>query len=292
MIEMIGACVPKNIIKTMDVPHFKDDFKARFVQGAGIKERRVSRHTTEELMLGAIELLGEFECLSIVTVTQTPEYKMPGPGFLIAKKLGVEGGAIYDLNLACDGYVKGLAFASIIANASQGNVLLLVGDTLGSVMPEKDHTLGLLFGNAATATLVSPGSNTALITSSYPSGHEHLNMKHEAFMNGDAVTQFAVTKVPEFLRAEGLELMDKIYFHQANRMILASLERKLKLDHNKVPKCYENYGNTSSASIPLNICLHPPLKTDKNILLCGFGAGLSISAMQIERPQYTAIGEI
>lgn len=292
MIEAIATCAPKNLVHTHSVPHFTEDFRERFVRSTGIECRHISEHTTEDLMIGACEMLDEVGITSIVTVTQTPEYKMPGPGFNIAKRIGIEGGAIFDLNLACDGYVKGLALAQMIATGSQGKVLLLVGDTLGSVMPASDPTVGLIFGNAASATIVTPEDPLVLITASYPQGFSHLTMKTSAYMNGEAVTNFAVTKVPEFMKDQGLIDGDIYYFHQANKTIINMLQKRLDISPNAIPISYGSYGNTSSASIPLTLCLFPPGITEKNIILCGFGAGLSISAMRIKRPDFTVYGEI
>ena len=106
-------------------------------------------------------------------------------------------------------------------------------------------------------------------------------------MDGREVFQFAVKRVPEVIR-EALELndcsIDEIdYFvvHQANRRIIESVAKRLGVDAEKFPMNLQEYGNTSSASIPIlldELRRNGTLKKGNRILLAGFGAGLSWGA--------------
>ena len=93
-------------------------------------------------------------------------------------------------------------------------------------------------------------------------------------------TRVAPQAISDFLtrNAETLDDYEKIYIHQANKLILDLIIRELNCDTTKVPVCIEKYGNTNGASIPLAItdCLgdvHSSVK--QKILLCSFGVGLS-----------------
>ena len=100
-------------------------------------------------------------------------------------------------------------------------------------------------------------------------------------MNGKDVFQFAVRKVPqviqEVLKENELSIEDIDWFvlHQANARIVDAVARRLRLDIGKFPMNLQEYGNTSSASIPI-------LLNELKLVLAGFGAGLSWGASVLE----------
>lgn len=106
-------------------------------------------------------------------------------------------------------------------------------------------------------------------------------------MDGREVFQFAVKQVPEVIR-EVLELnhckleeIDYFVVHQANRRIIESVAKRLRTDVRKFPMNLQEYGNTSSASIPILLAelrRNGVLKKGHRILMAGFGAGLSWGA--------------
>lgn len=110
-------------------------------------------------------------------------------------------------------------------------------------------------------------------------------------MNGREVFQFAVKKVPEAI-CELLEMsrmtLDQIdYFvlHQANMRIVESVAKRLRADIEKFPMNLQEYGNTSSASIPIlldEMNRDGRLKRGQTIVVAGFGAGLSWGAVILD----------
>jgi len=102
-------------------------------------------------------------------------------------------------------------------------------------------------------------------------------------MNGMDVFSFGISTAPKSIKrlAEkyGFDYSDADYFvfHQANRKMNQMINKKLKLSEDKVPMCMDEFGNTSSASIPLTIVtrLNDKLDTPKRLICCGFGVGLS-----------------
>lgn len=292
MIEELFVCVPHQRVHNKDNPHFDKAFISRFIETTGIEERRIDKSlSTEDLMLAAAkQVVTPYS--SIVTVSQTPKGKMPGIGFQIANKLGLKTSSIFDLNFACDGFPKAMWIASQVASMDNSPVLLLCGDTLGSLMPQDDATVGLIFGDAAAAAIISPKLFVDFQTETFPNGADLLSYKDKPFMNGEAVTQFATKKVPEFMKRLSYNWkMKRFYFHQANRMILNSITRRLNLDEETVPHFYKNFGNCSSASIPLAMVLDNA-EPETEVLLCGFGAGLSISSIVCETPKRKGLIEI
>ena len=71
---------------------------------------------------------------------------------------------------------------------------------------------------------------------------------------------------------------DYLVLHQANLQINQLIQKKLKFDDNKVLNSLYEFGNTSSASIPMSIIANTnneSYKTEKTFITCGFGVGLS-----------------
>ena len=81
------------------------------------------------------------------------------------------------------------------------------------------------------------------------------------------------------------EAIEYYIFHQANRFILEHLTRKMKLPTGRVLIDVKNWGNTSSASIPLTICSSIGTilaKERKKVCLAGFGVGWSWAAAVLD----------
>src|SRR5699024_10380467 len=221
----------------------------------------------------------------------------------------------FDLNLGCSGFVYGLSVAySFMQQQGLKNVLLLDGETRSKVYHPKDRTTAFLFGDGGIAALIgkkdsfgksyfslnSDGSRESLIkvdAGGYrnPSTPETLKEKvadeygnirtdENGYMNGADVFSFAIREIPKdvknTLSFAGVDKDDINYFifHQANTYMNNYLAKKLKLDKDRCPLCLDRFGNTSSVSIPLTTAtqLQEEWKnTEKKLLLCGFGVGMS-----------------
>ena len=110
-------------------------------------------------------------------------------------------------------------------------------------------------------------------------------------MDGREVFQFAVRSVPEAIRRVleknnlKTEEIDWFILHQANRRIVEAAARRLGMGIERFPMNLQEYGNTSSASIPILLAelkQSGVLKKGQKIVLAGFGAGLSWGATLIE----------
>ena len=252
----------------------------------------------------------------LVFVTQTPDMVMPSTACVLQHRLGLSNDcAAFDVNLGCSGFAYGLKIAgSILSETGAQRALLLVGDTPAKgVLPSMRNEVPPLFGDAATATaleyssgvpemlfdLKTDGSEWNAICERRPGGRPGLsaeNFKFEANevgevlvgtkhrMRGEDVFNFSVREVPvavtAMLEHAGKEKadIDAFMFHQANKMINAFIAKRLGLDAEKVPGTLTDFGNTSSATIPLTMvhCLRDRLRGDRlSLLLCGFGVGLS-----------------
>lgn len=253
----------------------------------------------------------------IILVTQTPDYLAPNTAVILQHRLGLSKSCIaFDMTLGCSGYVYGLSvMASMLKSLNLKRGILLVGDTLSRQASPFDKSAYPLFGDAGTATAVEITSEhddkmtfllgsdgegyRAIIVpgSGYrePITAESLEFKQcgegicrsgiNTIMEGADVFSFGISVIPaevrKFYENFGFtnQSFDFAFFHQANKFMNEKIRKKIGFSEDQVPYSLEEYGNTSSATIPLTISFkynEEAIKaTPKVILMCGFGVGLS-----------------
>lgn len=257
----------------------------------------------------------------IVFVSQYPDYLLPATSCLLHGRLGLSKScACLDINLGCSGYIYGLFAASaMLSTASAGRCLFLVGDTPSKTASPQDRSVSMLFGDAGTATALesSPSAPPMYFQlGTDGTGYRHLivpagGFRHpstpltkmrteresgnwrsdeDLFMDGPEIFAFTLREVPPLmsaiLKASGwpLESVDAFVLHQANRFMIQYLQKKLRLPADKVPIALGEYGNTSSASIPLaiNTALKAQVESGpQQLIMAGFGVGLSWGAAAV-----------
>lgn len=247
---------------------------------------------------------------AVVFVTQTPDYVEPATACVLHHRLGIGKNCIaFDVNLGCSGYVYGLSIlGSIMASSNINRALLLAGDTSAKIkydwLKQTENSFNLLFGDSGTATLLEKDSGSddmvfmlrtdgsgyqAIINPVYSCRHPRCTKK---MMDDAEVFNFTISDVPEIVKEyfehTGTDVEDFDCFapHQANLFILKQLAKRTGIPMDKVLVSLDEYGNTSSSSIPLTLAKHyGDSVRDQNIkaLACGFGIGLSwgICSMKI-----------
>ncbi len=254
---------------------------------------------------------------AVILVTQTPEYKLPATACIIQDRLGIPKNAMaFDMNLGCSGYPYGIIMASsMIESGLLERVLLIIGDITSSTAAPLDQSTFPLFADAFSATIIERCSGRGdLLGLNYGtdgSGWRNIinpigNIRYKdvktynesnskevfpeikypeyTYMDGNEVFIFCLKTLPKMimdaLRNSSLNKDDIDYFifHQANLFILKHIAKKLNIADEKVPTSLDNYGNTSSASIPVTACdffskhdMTQPVK----VAMVGFGVGYS-----------------
>ena len=262
----------------------------------------------------------DVDCL--IFVTQTPDYILPATSCLIQDRLGLSKDCYaLDISLGCSGWVYGL---SVIASLMQSGMfkkgLLLAGDTTTVTKSNKDKSTFPLFGDAGTATALefkldengfqfhfgtdgagyesilikdggfrNPFSEKSLIEKEYEGGI--IRNDAQSILNGANVFTFGIGRAPKSVKAliEKFEIdiqsIDYAIFHQANKMMNEKIRNKLGFSEEQVPYSITDFGNTSSASIPMtmNLKLKDKLRnSNKKLMACGFGVGLSWASVYFE----------
>lgn len=264
------------------------------------------------------ELNWESKSIDIICfVTQTPDFLNHPNGFVVHEKLGLsEDCIVLDLFHGCPGWIMGLStISSIMSHGKFKRGLLLAGDVLTAINYKLCRESRPLFGDAGTATALEYIKDTEgfvfdMGTNSKEGGSlirkrgrarepftpDTFKMDYEMLkgirstddaddvMDGMSVFSFGISKPPKsiknLLEAQTIDLknVDKVLIHQANKLMVEKIIKKLKIEKEKAPIGLTNYGNTASASIPLAIvteCREDYQSKEIKTVCCGFGTGLS-----------------
>lgn len=228
--------------------------------------------------------------------TQNGDYQLPHTSAIVQAKLEApKNCAAFDISLGCSGYVYSLHIAkSFMESCGFKKGLLFTSDPYSDIIDPNDKNTDLLFGDGATATLLTDNpvfdvKNGVFETDG--SRFDHLIKRNNKLlvMNGRGIFEFAMKNVPiiveRCLGTNGLKKgdIDLFLLHQASKYIVDNLCRRMKLEPEKIPFVIKDYGNTISSSIPMMLRDYLQDTTKQNILICGFGVGLSIASSIVRR---------
>jgi 3-oxoacyl-[acyl-carrier-protein] synthase-3 len=318
-IKDIAYYLPEKILTNEQIAQAFPEWSAEKVANkVGITERHIAAddetatdmayHAAENLFAQGIDRNAvDF----IILCTQSPDYMLPSSACILQDRLGLSKNCgAFDFNLGCSGYEYGLAIAKglIVANIAK-NILLLTAETYTKYLHEQDKGNRTIFGDGASATLVSTEGFAEVgevVVGTDGSGAENLIVRSlgsrnkdlmnnaqvdedgnivsgdHLYMHGGNVFNFTADVVPPMIE----ELLEKSHlkqdevdlwvFHQANKYMINYLRKLLDIDKDKFYIYMQTVGNTVSSTIPIALC--EARKEDRlhgNILLAGFGVGLS-----------------
>lgn len=214
----------------------------------------------------------------IICSTTTPDIAVPSLACRLLHSLGGEHECpAFDISAACSGYIYGLSLAHDFLRAQPNKrVLLVTSEVLSPLLDMEDYDTAILFGDAATATLLegpAVAERPALwlhrpVISAQGETGEFLSVpfrdvEAKIAMSGGQVFQKAVRKMRLMLETVCEQCdtppteLEGIIPHQANDRILDAVARQLRIDPGRVWRNVKLRGNTSSSSIPL--CLEENL---------------------------------
>lgn len=269
---------------------------------------------------------------ALILVTQTGDQPVPATSIVLQDKLGLPSSCLaFDINLGCSSYPYGLAVAgSVMRTLGVARALLLIGDVSSRVCAEHDKSAWPLFGDAGSATaleldeaappihvdlhsdgagkdaIIIPGGGLA---SRQPpvdgriaeaTGSDGVRRGADNLvLRGADIFSFAISRVPASIQhviaasGRAAQDFDFLLLHQANRMINDTIARKLGFAADRVPTSIEHYGNTSSASIPVTLCVNNALfDTPRWVVASGFGVGLSWGSATFLLPAASVLARI
>ncbi|MDD4701901.1 MAG: 3-oxoacyl-[acyl-carrier-protein] synthase III C-terminal domain-containing protein [Desulfovibrio sp.] len=229
---------------------------------------------------------------AIVSVTQTPDYLLPGNAYVLHSALGLSKETVaIDVCQGCAGFVYGLWLAGMMARAAGGGgVLLCAGDTLSRAANKNDHTTAPIFGDAGSAAwirfcpdaekmyfvlradgrelekLYIPAGGARMPASALTGAEQvyedgNTRSADNLRMDGVGIFSFTMAEQPRLLHdilqfsGYSAEMIDYFVMHQANRYIVETVAKKADIPEHKVPAAmFSRYGNLNSASIPGVLC--------------------------------------
>lgn len=256
----------------------------------------------------SVEGFDRSEIGAVIATSCSAALMLPSIASLVQEKLCLEQNVLaYDLNAACSGFVFGLITARALLIAEGYRYVLIVSsEQLSKQLNLTDRSTGILFGDGAGAVIAelaaddgaaaftakawSDGNIPAISCGAAAEGtaardsETAKTRKQVIQMNGHDVFRFAASAVPqtidELLSESGLSLddIDCVLCHQANARIIDHVKKKYKGHEDKFLMNIENYGNTSSASIPIlldELRKNGTISRGMRIMCVGFGAGLA-----------------
>ena len=245
----------------------------------------------------------------LIFVTQSPDYFLPASACIIQNNLGLKTSCMsFDVNQGCSGFVYGLALSSSLIEAKFAKkVLLLCSDTYTKYINKSDRTCRPIFSDGAAAILISAnaqsnigpfelgtdgnGAKNLIVKNGSSRFPINQKQKKEIFMDGANVFMFSMSEVPKCVKnllktaKKKIEDIDLFFFHQASKVVIDNILRKLNIPKEKCFCNYDQIGNTVSASIPIalkNAENKGILKKGDLIMTIGFGVGYSWGANLIQ----------
>ncbi len=313
-ITAIGSYAPEKLLTNFDLEKMMDTNDEWIRSRTGIETRHMAADDefASNIAIGSVEdLVKRFGKKAIegvdlvILATSSPDALFPATASLVQSHFDLKAGA-FDLLIACPGWIYGLSVAQAYVESGLLKKILVIGtEALTKLMDYSDRNTSILFGDGAGAAVVEAVEAgygfKSFVLGSDGNGAKHLGIRATAnklpdgssmpdgpFMNGREVFKFAVRIMPnatlDVLKKADMSLDDIDLFvpHQANSRIVTAAADKLGIDHEKMILVVNEYGNTSTASIPLALADAydaGKVKKGDNLVFVSFGAGLSWAAM-------------
>ncbi|MCL2740510.1 MAG: ketoacyl-ACP synthase III [Oscillospiraceae bacterium] len=309
-----GYSLPGKVLTNRELEGMVDTTDEWIFQRTGIRERRILEKGRPGYEL-AVEAAGMAMERSgtlpgdlglIIATTITPDYFAPSLASIVQGKVGAGKAFAFDLGAACCGFVYALAVADGLIKSGTCEKILIVSCEIHSrVVDWTDRATCIILGDGAAAAVVGPATDGTGLMETYmgtdgryghlvtiPNGYlgaEDIGNRAGAekrvfWQDGKEVYKFAVKVMAEaagkVLDKAGMTYadMDMVVPHQANLRIIEGAMRRMDVDPDKVHRDIATTGNLSSASIPYSLSQLDRggrLRLGDNVLLVGFGAGLS-----------------
>ena len=318
-IKSISLYIPKNKISNQDIANkFPEWDSDKILNKIGVENRYITDKDeyVSDIATKVINKLIEENSIDknsidfLILCTQSPDYFLPTTACIVQNMANLNTNcAAVDINQGCSGYIYGLSLANaLVISGTAKNVLLVTAETYSKYIHESDKGNISIFGDAATATLISDNGELEILKFSLGTdgkGAENLIVKNGAvknrgnsdssdlnnylYMNGSEIFDFTVRTIPSLV-SENLEKnsftqeeIDTYIFHQANAYMLNFLRKKINIPQENFILNMLNYGNTVSSTIP--IALKNTLSTKKvdKVMLVGFGVGYSWGAVCLKK---------
>jgi len=224
---------------------------------------------------------------NLICVTETNKFNFPGNSFLFASLVNLNPTIkLYDLNSGCTGFVDALD----LANNLKGNSLIVCAETYSKHMNKFDRATSSLFSDGGSVFYFNKKNIKVIKTFKFFRKNSFKDLFSE-----DNNLSMDGTKVYDFVNSEVIKLLISIikknkhikilFNHQASLAVENLIKDKLEKYKIIIPSNIKKIGNTVSSSIPHlfnEYFKKKKIKINNEILICGFGVGLTVTASIIK----------
>ena len=313
VITAVGKYVPEDILTNKMLEKLVDTHDEWITTRTGIKERRIlkgeGKGTSFMAIRAALELLDKKkldpkEIELVIVATATPDMQAAATAVYVASEIGATNAFGFDLEAACSSFLYGMSVAARYIESGRYKKVLLIGaDKCSSIIDYTDRSTCIIFGDGAGAVLFEPNEEGLGLQDEYlrsdGAGREFLRVKAGGSMY--PLTKEAIDRKENFIVQDGKTVFKNAVFnmadaavkimernnltknnvtwlaaHQANKRIIEATANRIELDSSKVMMNIQNYGNTTSATLPLLLAdYEQQLKKGDNIIFAAFGGGFT-----------------
>ena len=317
-----GSYLPAKELTNKDLESIVDTTDEWIFSRTGIRSRRIAaegENTSDlatEAAKNAMEQAGitADELDLIIVATISPDTITPATACYVQHNLGAKSALAFDISAACSGFLYAMEVAQrMISDGNFKNALIIGAEKLSAFTNWDDRNTCVLFGDGAGAAVLTrgdettgrilstkigtDGSQTGILNipgggSACPTTVDNADQKLASLaMQGREVFKLAVNAMKRAseavieeagLTAESIKL---VVPHQANLRIIDAIADRLTIPNEKVFVNLHKYGNTSAAAVAIALDeAHREGKIERgdNIVLVGFGAGLTWAAAAIQ----------
>lgn len=314
----LGVEIPEKVLTNQDLEQMVETSDQWIVERTGIRRRHLAEPGTTTFSLATSAARKALEAAAvkpdeldmILVATSTPDGPFPSTACRVQEQLGAYGCAAVDMLAACSGFIYALSAADAYVSSGRADTVLVIGaEVLSRLVDWTDRGTCVLFADGAGAAVVRPARHGAgfsawcmgadgrgydqitygdPITGAYSSADPS---SARIGMKGPDVFKFAVDifirQAYAVAQAGGISIEDVDLFvaHQANGRIIEAAARRVGLPAERVMINIDEFGNTSTASIPLALndaVRQGRLKSGDRVLAAGFGSGLTWAATLFE----------
>jgi len=305
--------MPPAVLSNADLATFLPTDDEWIRTRTGIHERRVSHVSLGEMAEVAARRalagagLAARDLDLIVFGTCSMDEQVPNMASGLQAKLGAPGAGAMDVNTACTSFLYGLTTASAMIKAGTvRNALVIGGELISPMMDWMNRNVAILFGDGCAAVVLQAtdreegvladrlgcDGDVRGILQVHGMGSNYANRDWvlgdtDWVFEGQEIFKRAVIGMSKacetVLAARGLAAGDVhlVVPHQANLRIIEAVVKRAGIPMERCFVNIERYGNMSSATVPVALveALEAGrVKPGANLLLTGFGAGLTWSA--------------
>lgn len=301
-----GSYLPEKVVTNKDFESTLETTDEWIYSRTGIKQRHVIDEKESVSSMAEIASNNALEAAGldaseidlIIVATSSSDRVFPSTACILQNRLGANGGAAFDVQAACSGFIYALGIATQFIKAGGAKKALVVGSEANSrILDYSDRSSCVIFGDGAGAVVVEASEEPGILSTHLNADGQYQDLLYvnnpikdqkqegeQAFMtmHGNDVYKVAVKTlsrvVDETLEANNMDKSDVDWLipHQANIRIISSVAKKLNMPMEKVVLTIENQANTSAASVPLALdqaVRDGRIKKGEIVLMEAFGGG-------------------